>query len=76
MSGMELTKPGRVEIQPGEGERRAQRGYVTQYDFAASLIYEGTRFRKTAPARASLIVRLKNLTTLSSDMQTESLHTK
>jgi hypothetical protein len=49
---------------------------VTQYDFAASLIYEGTRFRKTAPARASLIVRLKNLTTLSSDMQTESLHTK
>jgi hypothetical protein len=30
-----------MEIQPGEGERRAQRGYVTQYDFAASLIYEG-----------------------------------
>jgi hypothetical protein len=41
MSRMELTKRGRVEIQPGEGERRAQRGYVTQYDFAASLIYEG-----------------------------------
>jgi len=38
---MELTKRGRMEIQPGEGERRAQRGYVTQYDFAASLIYEG-----------------------------------
>jgi len=38
---MDLTKRGRMEIQPGEGERRAQRGYVTQYDFAASLIYEG-----------------------------------
>jgi len=32
---------GNVQIPPGEGERRAQRGYVTQYNFAASLIYEG-----------------------------------
>jgi hypothetical protein len=27
-------------IAPGEGERRAQRGYVPQYDFAARLVYE------------------------------------
>jgi hypothetical protein len=30
-----------MQIPAGEGERRAQRGYVPQYDFAASLIYEG-----------------------------------
>ena len=29
-----------MEIPSGEGERRAQRGYVSQYDFAAKVIYE------------------------------------
>src|SRR5579871_3925560 len=27
-------------LPPGEGERRAQRGYVPQYDFAAQAIYK------------------------------------
>jgi len=30
-----------MQTPAGEGERRAQRGYVPQYDFAGSLIYEG-----------------------------------
>jgi hypothetical protein len=30
----------RVSIAPGEGERRAQRGYVGQYDLGAHLLYE------------------------------------
>lgn len=29
-----------VTVAPGEGERRAQRGYVPQYDLAAQVIYE------------------------------------
>ncbi|HMH04880.1 MAG TPA: hypothetical protein VK556_11830, partial [Candidatus Udaeobacter sp.] len=29
------------QIAPGEGERRAMRGYVPQYEFAARLIYDG-----------------------------------
>ncbi|MCX7320954.1 MAG: hypothetical protein NT113_16200, partial [Hyphomicrobiales bacterium] len=32
---------GTARIPSGEGERRAMRGYVPQYDFAAHLIYEG-----------------------------------
>src|SRR5437762_1202756 len=30
----------RINAPPGEGERRAMRGYVRQYDLAARLIYE------------------------------------
>jgi len=30
---------GKSSTPPGEGERRAQRGYVAQYDAAAAAIY-------------------------------------
>ena len=33
-----MTQP-RKPVAPGEGERRAQRGYVPQYDSAAAAIY-------------------------------------
>lgn len=33
-------KTKKTVILPGEGERRAMRGYVPQYDFAAAVIYE------------------------------------
>ena len=36
---MGAPEPG-AKVSPGEGERRAQRGYVPQYDLAARVIYE------------------------------------
>ena len=39
MSAVKRTRRGSVP--PGEGERRAIRGYVPQYDLAGRLIYEG-----------------------------------
>src|SRR5215831_1494457 len=35
-----MGKPKRNEVAPGEGERRAQRGYVPQYDFAAYAVHK------------------------------------
>jgi hypothetical protein len=35
--------PPSTPISPGEGERRAQRGYVSQYDKSAAAIYESLR---------------------------------
>jgi hypothetical protein len=40
MSDCQPEAEGNPNVPPGEGERRAQRGYVPQYDLGARIIYE------------------------------------